>query len=281
MGIVRFPRVLLLNLVVLRRGVDVATLLQYPPLPPMPPASPFTLLACIPMMLECGIELCALVMWSRRAATTGAAAESMTRVSEFIQHVAGRRKVDGRCCRVRKALADERAQLNPHAEEVGGDSGSSASSKTTVLDLDGAGARAVASTSVARSSMTRPSASAENQGRRSLCQGRRRRGNDSGNQSRHGRKKMAGHPGERITQGLERIARSASWSTRGRARFAKWRAVLTVGAAMRQPWVASEANMSVVAVSWPTGGLSRSQPRAPWTVIGRRSRAYGGLAASR
>lgn len=62
-----------------------------------------------------------------------------------------------------------------------------------------------------------------------------------------GAKPLTGHPGETVTEGLDELDRRlAEFATLG-ARFAKWRAVITVdGAAVPTPW-AIEANAHALA----------------------------------
>jgi fructose-bisphosphate aldolase class I len=61
-----------------------------------------------------------------------------------------------------------------------------------------------------------------------------------------GAKDMAGHPGEKLTEGLEGLPMRLAEYARMGARFAKWRAVITIGAGIPS-WDCIEANARALA----------------------------------
>ena len=78
-----------------------------------------------------------------------------------------------------------------------------------------------------------------------------------------GAKSMAGHPGEKITEGLDGLRdRLAEYAQMG-ARFAKWRAVITIGRRHSQPWLhrGQRAGSGSVRSAVP-GGRARRRHRA-------------------
>ena len=81
--------------------------------------------------------------------------------------------------------------------------------------------------SAAQSSTTRRSARRKKMARPSLSH--HRCGNHPRHQSGYWRQGMAGHPGEKITEGLDGLRDRLAEYARMGARFAKWRAVIAIG----------------------------------------------------
>ncbi len=84
-----------------------------------------------------------------------------------------------------------------------------------------------------------------------------------------GAKDLAGHPGEKITEGLDGLRERLSEYRQMGARFAKWRAVITIGDGIPSRGCI-EANAHALALCRPVPGkpvCSRSSsPRCSWTA---------------